>query len=124
MTRDWRSESWKITHPQSLPDKLKGDFRRLVNPFRKFIGKIALPDPPKYIDLAAQWKTWHNIEGDYCEFGVYTGRQFIHAYRSISQNSHGERFYAFDSFEGLPKPEGVDLVYPQFSQGGLTATRR
>jgi hypothetical protein len=100
------------------------DFRRLTNPFRKFIGKIALPVSPKYIDLAAQWKGWHNIEGDYCEFGVYTGRQFIQAYQAISRNSHEGRFYAFDSFEGLPKPEGVDLVYPQFAQGGLAATCR
>jgi len=124
MSRNWRSESWKATHPLSSPDKIKNAFHDFINPFRKILGKLTLSEPTKYIDLAAQWNIWQNIEGDYCEFGVYTGRQFIHAYKAITKISKEARFYAFDSFEGLPKPEGVDLVYPQFAEGGLAATRK
>lgn len=44
----------------------------------------------------------NNVPGDYLEFGVFRGQSFIMAY----QLGHDEmRFFAFDSFEGLPKDE-------------------
>jgi O-methyltransferase len=48
------------------------------------------------------------IPGDYCEFGVYKGDTFKHAYAHMHKHFPGMRFFAFDSFEGLPKPQGVD----------------
>jgi O-methyltransferase len=46
----------------------------------------------------------HNVPGDYLEFGVYKGQSFIMAFelgRDLDM-----RFYAFDSFEGIPRDEG------------------
>ena len=125
MNRKWRSQSWKKAHPLSFRDWVTSAAREQLDWARRVIGKIALPEPLKYIDLAAGWRAQQGIEGDYCEFGVYTGRQFVHAYRAINKSSKSkkERFYAFDSFEGLPKIEPIDMVYPSFAQGGLAATQ-
>ena len=44
------------------------------------------------------------IEGDYFEFGVYTGNSFISAYHlAQSRNLKRMRFNAFDSFSGIPE---------------------
>lgn len=41
--------------------------------------------------------------GDYLEFGVYRGRALMAAYFAAQRASLTDmRFYAFDSFEGLP----------------------
>ena len=85
MNREWRSEAWRTTHPISLYAKFKHSFFRFLKPFRKLAGKITFVDQTNYIDVAAKWKAVQNIEGDYCEFGVYTARQFIHAYKTISR---------------------------------------
>jgi O-methyltransferase len=45
----------------------------------------------------------HDVPGDYLEFGVFRGQSFIMAY----QLGHDldMRFFAFDSFQGLPRDE-------------------
>ncbi len=50
------------------------------------------------------------VPGDYAEFGVYQGTTFAHAYKMIAPYFEDMKFVAFDSFEGLPKPDGVDAV--------------
>ena len=45
----------------------------------------------------------NQVPGDYLEFGVYRGQSFIMAYQ-LGRNL-AMRFYAFDSFEGLPGDE-------------------
>jgi hypothetical protein len=49
-----------------------------------------------------------HVPGDYLEFGVYRGDTFRHAYEVLSRSFPAMRFFAFDSFEGLPEPSGVD----------------
>lgn len=45
-----------------------------------------------------------NIKGDYLEFGVWGGNTFAMAYHCAKNRGlDGIRFYAFDSFQGLPK---------------------
>ena len=71
--------------------------------------------------------TWSGlVEGDYYEFGVFKGESLIEAYKTISMtdrfcNSRYNaevpsfpgiprfRCFCFDSFQGLPKPEGIDV---------------
>jgi len=49
------------------------------------------------------------LEGDYLEFGVWKGQSFISAFHfAQSRNLKLMKFYAFDSFEGLPKIKGID----------------
>jgi len=50
------------------------------------------------------------LPGHYCEFGVYRGATFSYAYRLLSGLFPGMRFFAADSFEGLPKPKGLDAL--------------
>lgn len=77
------------------------------------------------LHTGASFTTWNEVEGDYLEFGVFQGESFAEAYKSI-QKTRGEqesfgnqasfsgtpeyqkwkqnrpRFFAFDSFQGLP----------------------
>lgn len=60
------------------------------------------------VEQVAEYLIGAQIAGDYCEFGVYQGTTFIHAYRTMSPHFKAMRFAAFDSFEGLPQPRGLD----------------
>jgi O-methyltransferase len=46
--------------------------------------------------------------GDYLEFGCAAGASFIHTYGQASRRMPWMRFWAFDSFQGLPRPAGID----------------
>ena len=48
------------------------------------------------------------LPGDYCEFGVYKGDTFGHCLRVCAPALPDMRYFAFDSFQGLPEPSGVD----------------
>lgn len=50
------------------------------------------------------------VPGDYCEFGVYKGDTFQYAARLLEPALPHMRYFAFDSFEGLPQPSGLDCV--------------
>jgi hypothetical protein len=60
------------------------------------------------VEQIAEYLVGAEIGGDYLEFGVYRGATFLHAYRHMSAHFAGMNFVAFDSFEGLPEPGGVD----------------
>lgn len=55
------------------------------------------------LDVAIDIATGNQIEGDFLEFGVYTGQSFIGAYERFKKNCKfyklaNTRFFAFDSF--------------------------
>ncbi len=69
----------------------------------------------------ASFAVFNQIEGDYLEFGVYLGGSFVtanHAFETFRKQlaafgqipylSREMRYFAFDSFQGLPKPSGKD----------------
>ena len=83
----------------------------LYPPFRyKFLfSDIIHPHPDELILKSAfSFANHSNVGGDYLEFGVWKGRSFARAYNIwkhlLNKNSNLKdmRFYAFDSFEGLP----------------------
>lgn len=49
-----------------------------------------------------------SLLGDYLEFGCYRGESFIYAFRHASPLMPWMKFYAFDSFQGLPKLKTAD----------------
>lgn len=57
------------------------------------------------------------LDGDYAEFGVYKGTTFGFAASLFQVLFPKMRFLSFDSFEGLPVPEGVDRLQDGFSSG-------
>lgn len=62
------------------------------------------------IEQIAEYLVGAQIDGDYCEFGVYRGATFAHAYHMMSVLFPKMRFAAFDSFRGLPQPRGIDAM--------------
>ncbi len=69
--------------------------------------------------LASYYKTG----GDYLEFGVDQGKSFIAAYHAAQRfGLSSMRFYAFDSFEGLPEIKGADAIGEQFKKGDYACT--
>ncbi|MCB0338390.1 MAG: class I SAM-dependent methyltransferase [Bdellovibrionales bacterium] len=49
-----------------------------------------------------------DLDGDYLEFGVYRADTFAYACGLLGRNYPKMRFYAFDSWEGLPEASGLD----------------
>jgi len=64
-----------------------------------FCREIALEQAMDYVGRC-------EVGGDYLEFGVYQGRTFAAACFLARERKLPMRFWAFDSFEGLPSSEG------------------
>lgn len=64
--------------------------------------RYALEEITEYLQFA-------QIGGDYCEFGVAEGHAFVNAHELMAPSFPDMRFHAFDSFEGLPRPLGIDV---------------
>ena len=60
------------------------------------------------IEQTAEYLVGAQVDGEYCEFGVWQGATFIHAVQQMAHLFPGMNFIAFDSFEGLPFPKGID----------------
>ena len=79
---------------------------------------------------------WHflsrtGIEGDYLEFGVFRGETFRNMliasrniYRSTVEKKFNGRFFAFDSFEGLPDVSSSKNKDNIFKKGDFSASRK
>ncbi len=63
------------------------------------------------------------LVGDYAEFGVYRGETFAHVVRRSSPLMPFMRFFAFDSFQGLPALTRADKN-GEFWEGQFSCTRR
>lgn len=59
----------------------------------------------------------NKIKGAYLEFGVGQGRSAVAALRAYQRAQVCDFFHFFDSFEGLPSPEGLDAGSKQFHSG-------
>lgn len=59
------------------------------------------------LEQAMEYTLHCKLGGDYLEFGVWQGRTFAAACRLAQERSLKMRFWAFDSFEGLPSDEGM-----------------
>jgi hypothetical protein len=112
---------------------------RLVNPLRGFVRRFINDDTQKLFYKAGNFSAYSKIEGDYLEFGVFFGGSFASAFHLIGRayrdrytpsdwNNEQDcierrklwekmRFIAFDSFQGLPKPNGIDLLSRDFFEG-------
>ncbi len=122
-------------------------FKKVINPLRSILGKAILDDR-NYINSiiykAANIIAKEKIEGDYLEFGVFTGNSFIQSYNFIKKVFEEQkkykgirtekdlkdiegiwrkmRFFAFDSFQGLPELRGIDKQTKLFDKGKYACT--
>lgn len=62
------------------------------------------------VEQIAQYLVGAKVEGDYLEFGVYEGAVFCQVFHWLKDQFPEMRFFAFDSFEGLPAPNGTDNI--------------
>ena len=109
---------------------MRETIKRLLLPVRRLAGRFVL-DENNYtgghgcIHTAASFIAWNQVDGDYLEFGVFRGESFSDAFRAIERNrrvvagavsrteafdhwlSRKPRFFAFDSFAGLPGGEAA-----------------
>ncbi len=77
----------------------------------------------RMLELAFAYTSYNEVKGDYFEFGVYEGRTFIEAWDAARRyDNKAVRFYAFDSFEGLPELSSVDAGGP-FCKGQFKCDR-
>lgn len=100
--------------------------------------------PKTHIQNIADFVFGEAVEGDYLEFGVFRGEQFVAGYQALetaerewsseernllaySKKERAKtdapkqrgpfRYFAFDSFDGLPELKGVDKESARFSKG-------
>jgi len=128
--------------------KINKTLRNILYPFRKLVEKfVNVTDKTNDTILfkAACLTAAEAIEGDYFEFGVYQGTNFKRAYKiindryekecqphinsvessvaEIKSNWHNIRYFAFDTFSGLPVPDEIDKQsYSYFTEGNFSCT--
>jgi len=98
--------------PQSIFELLIG-FRDVVRAHERRITDLEYRMKNRRqmaIDELADYIVGADVVGDYLEFGVYRGTTFSYAYKRLSPLFQNMKFFAFDSFEGLPKPQGIDSL--------------
>jgi hypothetical protein len=76
------------------------------------------------LDMAMEFVQKSGLEGDYLEFGVFEGDMFSFSFHMAKRYSRDQmRFYAFDSFRGLPPISGVDTDgFEHFKEGQYPCT--
>lgn len=122
--------------------QLKNILKRVLYPMRTFMGRFIITTidrTEKLFYKAGYFVAVHKIEGDYLEFGVFSGSTFASAFHLIGDAYRKSytpsvwtteqdciesrklwekmRFIAFDSFQGLPKPTGIDVLSRDFVEG-------
>jgi hypothetical protein len=111
---DWYSRSFpsRLLLPLSLP------LGRQFNTIQWMLYENA-----RMIETAFASVYNNEVRGDYLEFGVYRGRTFATAWDASLRYQLGDmKFYAFDSFTGLPEISSKD-VGGEFRQGQFRAER-
>jgi hypothetical protein len=64
----------------------------------------------------------NHIDGDYAEFGCYSGTTFYFAHREARRFRHGCRLWAFDSFQGLPAASSQLDAHPERVPGTVATS--
>jgi hypothetical protein len=76
----------------------------------------------KFYRNAFQALSFNQIDGDYVEFGCCKGTSFTIAHREARRAGYKCRFWAFDSFQGLPPGESEADRHPKWVEGAFHAT--
>lgn len=89
------------------------------------IKRIAMDEHEEMYHLAFDYVNELKIKGDYLEFGCFSGKTMTCAYKAAKNVKMSEtRFFAFDSFQGLPELNEIDKVIPQFESGQYATSEK
>lgn len=115
---------------------------------RHFFFLIAICDRGSLMSKIARFIACEKIAGDYYEFGVYRGNSFINSYKWLEWQFrkrvrldvggvdareselnrkaiwNNMRFFAFDSFEGLPELTTQDQLSQDFEKGQFACSAK
>jgi O-methyltransferase len=96
--------------PRSTVEKLK-NLRQTLQVLQRVYEEEGTTRNRRYIAIEeiAGYLVGAEVPGDYLEFGVYQGTTFSYAAREMAIHFPQMQFHAFDSFEGLPEPKGIDV---------------
>jgi hypothetical protein len=111
--------AWVIRQVVTVPQV------RYSNWFYHFEGLFNYYPREEILKLALRFVKMSQLYGDYLEFGVFEGQTFQAAYHLAQRNGLNDMlFYAFDSFEGLPEPQGQELwARAQFKKGDYSCSQ-
>jgi len=88
----------------------------------KHLSYEVLGEPIFYAEIM-KYVEFNKLIGDYAEFGVYKGASFISSYNAAARLRLPQmRFFAFDSFRGLPHSVNPNSAQP-FQAGAFAASR-
>lgn len=87
-----------------------------IGKYHKQIWQEYDSDRDKFFFQCMRFLDFNQIKGDYLEFGCYTGVTFMLAHRHSRLSGLNMHLYAFDSFQGLPEPKGIDS-HSQWKEG-------
>lgn len=89
-------EEMKVTHDQALLDERVNFMIKAVN-----------------------YAQWSKLKGDFAEFGVFRGFTTVNMLNVMNYEDLPRKYWAFDSFEGLPEPKGIDASFGQFEKSNF-----
>jgi len=85
--------------------------------FRSMQKIFSYSEREKVLKTCLEFVSFNKVKGDYLEFGVFEGDNFIKAILfSRNKDLENMKFFAFDSFEGLPNISGLDKKVEIFSK--------
>jgi len=125
---------------------LRATIESLIRPLRKAAGRFMISPAPSKETIfykAAHITSAEHVKGDYMEFGVFRGASFVSAFKALQlvynerarsafheadyradvQKIWNEmRFFAFDSFQGLPSGRDFDSESKDFFKGQFSCS--
>jgi hypothetical protein len=105
--------------PDPIHQALRKPSFRYSSHFMALQNLLAYNPRETMLKTALDFVAYSAMEGDYLEFGVFRGDTFSAAFHLAQTAGLGAmRFYAFDSFAGLPAVAGHDAAgFRHFSEG-------
>lgn len=95
-----------------MDDKAK--IEELIARVNSLEGRLASVGNVRF-DILRRTKSYlvsSGLQGDYCEFGIGYGRTFTYAVQTFAKAYPDMRFWAFDTFTGMPAASGLDAEVP------------
>src|SRR5262245_37764037 len=108
-----RASSWVRKFFRALPRSLRQLTRGLYYCMDRETYRLEYAPRKEFFRRAFKALQFNGIQGDYAEFGCHGGMTFSLAYRAANKVRRHSMFWAFDSFAGLPPPQGLKDRHPQ-----------